>query len=213
MAPQSRDLASATLLLAGAGLFAIFGDALVQFPFELLQKSYSATPWLSISMDEFVREWRILCAAAFGGFLVYLLLLPIALILISMIQTRFLIATSKLKPSLKNISIFEGVARLFSWDSTVVLLLGILKIGLIVSFVFWICAAQIPLILSMYHADLHACSKILHSILLGFGLKISLALFVLALFDYAWQYYRHEQRLKMTFEQLREEIRSTERAG
>jgi len=43
--------------------------------------------------------------------------------------------------------------------------------------------------------------------LVELGLMLALALFVLALFDYGWQFWRYEQSLMMTIEELRREQR------
>ena len=47
-------------------------------------------------------------------------------------------------------------------------------------------------------------------ILLWTALKVGAALLVLALLDYAYQWWRHEQDLKMTPQELREELRNLE---
>ena len=50
----------------------------------------------------------------------------------------------------------------------------------------------------------------MQNIILGTGLRIALVLFLLAAADYGWQFYRHKLRLRMTYEQMKEEIRITE---
>jgi flagellar biosynthetic protein FlhB len=47
-------------------------------------------------------------------------------------------------------------------------------------------------------------------ILLGTGFKVAAALMVLAVLDYAYQWWRHEQDMKMTPQELREELRNLE---
>jgi len=42
------------------------------------------------------------------------------------------------------------------------------------------------------------------------ALKVGAALLILALLDYAYQWWRHEQDLKMTPQELREELRNLE---
>ena len=47
-------------------------------------------------------------------------------------------------------------------------------------------------------------------ILFWIALKVGAALLVLAMLDYAYQWWRHEQDLKMTPQELREELRNLE---
>ena len=47
-------------------------------------------------------------------------------------------------------------------------------------------------------------------ILFWIALKVGAALLVLAILDYAYQWWRHEQDLKMTPQELREELRNLE---
>ena len=47
-------------------------------------------------------------------------------------------------------------------------------------------------------------------ILLLLAVKLAAVLFILSLADYAWQWWRFEQELRMTLEEVREEMKITE---
>ncbi len=208
----SRDLASASMLLAGMLLFWGFGESLTGVPTQFLENSWSEGAMLTASPEKFLQKWNLWIGTALWGVVPLLAAIPVAMVLASQIQTRFLFLPSKLSFHWENLNPAVGLKKICSLDSLVAVGFGLFKILLVGAFIVWMFFRRLPQLGGLCRLEFHEAVLRMKDMVLGTALQISLALFCLALADYGWQFYRHKQRLKMTFEELREEIRQQERA-
>ncbi len=108
------------------------------------------------------------------------------------------------------ISPLNGLRRIFSANGIAELMKGLFKMG-VIGYITWIS-------LSGQVVDLMSLSKLPLSGILAFNFtllaklfgRVVVALAVLAIFDYLFQRWQYEQRLKMTKQELREELKQTE---
>lgn len=206
----SRDLVSASMLLTGMLLFWGFEGFLVDVPVQSAQIAWSQGAWLEMTPDEFLNLWNTWIRQALFLVAPILALVPIMVSLVSLLQTQFLFLPSRMAPDWKHVNPGAGLLRIFSLDSLAAAVFGVAKVGFVAAFIFWMVLGQLPVLASMYAMDFSAAVKKMESVVLGTGVKIAAVLFLLALADYGWQYYHHNQRLKMTFEQMKEEIKISE---
>ncbi|MFC1538598.1 flagellar biosynthesis protein FlhB [Candidatus Latescibacterota bacterium] len=137
-------------------------------------------------------------------------LIAIVGVLVNILQVGFLFTGEPLRPKLEKISPLEGFKRLFSKRSVETLLKDILKIIV----VGWIGYTAIK---GMMNDILNTAGftagqiitftgmsvfKISMKILIGYG--------VLAILDYAFQRWDYENSMKMTRQEIREEMKQTE---
>lgn len=208
----SRDLASASMLLAGTLLFWGVGEFLASVPLQFSVNTWSEDAPLRLTSEMFLQKWNLWIGAALFLVVPLLAVIPVATALASQIQTRFLFLPSRLSFHWKNLNPSVGLKRIFSLDSLAVVGFGLFKILLVGAFIVWMVFRRLPQLGSLCRLEFHEAILRMKDLVLGTAIQISLALFFLALADYGWQFYRHKQRLKMTFEELREEIRQQERA-
>lgn len=206
----SRDLVSASMLLTGMLIFWGFEGFLADVPVQGTQSIWSQGAWLEMTPDAFLELWNTWVQRALFLVVPILAVVPITVALVSLLQTQFLFLPSRVAPDWKHVNPGTGLLRIFSLDSLAAAVFGVAKVGFVAAFIFWMVLGQLPVLASMYEMDFLMAVEKMRSIVLGTGLKIAAALFLLALADYGWQFYRHNQRLKMTYEQMKEEIRITE---
>lgn len=206
----SRDLVSASMLLTGMLIFWGFEGFLADVPVQGTQSVWSQGAWLEMTPDAFLELWNTWVQRALFLVVPILAVVPITVALVSLLQTQFLFLPSRVAPDWKHVNPGTGLLRIFSLDSLAAAVFGVAKVGFVAAFIFWMVLGQLPVLASMYEMDFLMAVEKMRSIVLGTGLKIAAALFLLALADYGWQFYRHNQRLKMTYEQMKEEIRITE---
>ena len=206
----SRDLVSASMLLTGMLIFWGFEGFLADVPVQGTQSAWSQGAWLEMTPDAFLELWNTWVQRALFLVVPILAVVPITVALVSLLQTQFLFLPSRVAPDWKHVNPGTGLLRIFSLDSLAAAAFGIAKVGFVAAFIFWMVLGQLPVLASMYEMDFPMAVEKMRSIVLGTGLKIAAALFLLALADYGWQFYRHNQRLKMTYEQMKEEIRISE---
>ncbi|MDO4574556.1 MAG: EscU/YscU/HrcU family type III secretion system export apparatus switch protein [Planctomycetia bacterium] len=201
----SRDLVNALLLLVGTTLLWAFGKQLLAIPLSGLETSFTETPWTDMTPDRFLEYWNQWMGVLFTGFLPFLLVLPLTVLLGTLLQTRFLFLPSKLLPDWNHLK-----PRLISVDSCVASLLGVAKIGLVAGILCWAMLSRLEEVLALPTMPLDHAVETVYDVVLLTGWKVAGVLFLLALADYGWQYWRHEQNLKMTLEEVREEQKIAE---
>jgi flagellar biosynthetic protein FlhB len=128
----------------------------------------------------------------------------------NIIQTGFLWATDKLKPDLSKISPLSGFKRLFGLDGLVNFLKSILKLALVAG-VAWLVikphAAELFGLATMEPAGiLPLCAAILKALLFAVVVLMGVG----AVLDWVWQRQRFAQRMRMSREELKEDVRQSE---
>lgn len=126
------------------------------------------------------------------------------------IQNRFNTATEALTPDWNRINPVEGFQRLFSVRMLVPTLVGIVKFIFILA-VTWSEIRNImndPVFTSAVSA--YRLAQFLGQTALQIFLRVGLGLFVIAAADYAYQFWRTNQDLMMTKQELKDELKNSE---
>lgn len=205
---RSQDLGSSILLITGVTGIMLLGNMLVDPMVILMRDQLGGDAWLSVDPEFMVTQWgRILTMVGYG--LIPLLgLLTVLAILSQLFQVGFLFLPDKLAPDLSRINILSGFKRLLSVTSVARLGFGIFKILIVSTVAFVSIQGDRDRVLAMIGLDLLQIAAELVDILLWTALKIGAALFVLALADYAFQKWKQEQDMKMTSQEVREEMKN-----
>lgn len=205
---QSQDLASALLLLGSLMVLLYSGANLAEYLGQLLAGQLGNDAWLSADRDFAVARltdttkgiaWA---TAPILGFLVFLGAG------VHLMQVGVLYVPSKLAPDFSNVSPLNGFKRLFSISGAVRLAFGIFKIIVVGSVAFTSIYNRRDEVLALAGLEIPQIAIFTWDICLWTSLKIGLALLVLGILDYGYQWWKHEQDLKMTPQELREEMRN-----
>ncbi len=129
---------------------------------------------------------------------------------VNLAQVGFLFLPDKLAPDISRLDPIRGFKRLFSMTNVVKLAFGIFKILVIATVAFVSLYAQRETILGLTAMALRPAALYLVEILFWTSMKIGIALLILALLDYAFQRWKQEQDLKMTSQEVREEMKNLE---
>lgn len=204
---QSHDLSSALVLLAGV-LALWIGETWLVEGLGRLMVAIWESPWQDTSRDTAVALGRELLAHLASLLLPLLLLLASTAALSHLVQTGLLIVPKRLVPDPARIDPLRGWQRLFSLNNAVRILLGLLKMvavaGVAGLSVWW---RRQELLNLTALATPEMAAGLSHHILLTL-FHVSLALLVLALLDYGFQRWKYEQDLRMTPQEMREELRT-----
>jgi flagellar biosynthetic protein FlhB len=207
---KSQDLASAVLLLAGMLSLLMSGGALVDFIGRYTQRQLGGEAWLRADLNFAVAHWN----GTLGDLARYVLpilgLVLLAAIVIDLAQVGFLFLPQKLALDLTRLDPLKGLGRIFSLGNLVRLVLGLFKIGIIATVAFFALYSHVDTILGLTGVSLSENALYLGEILIWTTIKIGVALLILAIVDYAYQRWKFEQDLKMTTQEIREEMKNLE---
>ncbi len=207
---KSQDLGSALMLVIGLVVLLMLGGSVIDFLAGYTRQQLGGEARLVADVDFAVTTWNSTCYGLAGCLLPIFGLMVLAAILVNVGQVGFLFVPNKLIPDLNRLNPLEGFKRLFSIASVARLAFGIFKIAIIAGVTFASLYGEYEQILALAALDLQQGGAYLIQILLWTSLKIGMALLLLAILDYAFQRWKHEQDLKMTPQEVREEMKNLE---
>ncbi len=122
-------------------------------------------------------------------------------------QVGFLFTLKPMTPKLDKLNPLNGFKRLASAHTVVQLFQNLAKLALI-SLVVWLSVrAVIDEVMLAHTVDFAVTFALAAGILFRVGMHLVIVLLLLAFIDYAYQRYRHEKQLKMTKEEVKEEMK------
>ena len=205
---KSQDLASAALLVAGLLILWYFGDSLSRFFGDVTRDHLGGDAWLGLDTQTAVHKIARLVYGLALAFLPVLGLLMLAGLLAHMGQFGFLYLPQKLALDWQRVNPMQNWQRIFSLTSVVHLGFGLLKVGLIAGVAGWALWGERDRVMNLVGESPGEIAAYLLHVMLWTSLKIGFSLMALALFDYGYQYWKHEQDLRMSTQELKEEVKT-----
>ncbi|MBL0914471.1 MAG: flagellar biosynthesis protein FlhB [Sphingopyxis sp.] len=208
---MSRELATALMMLAGAGWLFAAGGWLVQSAGELLKRG------LTLDADDVAHfapadavmrngvEILLPLAALFGLALLASVAAPAMLGSLGWRGKAIAFKGSRMSP-------LAGIKRMFGTQGLIELFKSLAKVLLLGTIGYWLVTDSLPAIMSMAQADLQgaiglAGKAIGHSMLAMAG-----GLVIIALIDVPAQWYQRNSRLMMSKQEVKEEARESDGA-
>lgn len=125
-------------------------------------------------------------------------------------QTRLLVTSELLKPKFNRISPMQGIKRMFSLRSVVEALKGLLKISILLYFIYTSVKDLVTVSGNFLYTSLPDACRYLLEAIFSMLLKVILAFTALAGFDFLYQWWDHERKMKMSKQEIKEEYKQTE---
>ncbi len=205
---QSQDLAAAIILVSAVSALLMLGGGLIEFFGGYAQRQLGGDPWLTIDVGFVGAHAELLMAGLAKAMLPILAVLLLAAIGAHLVQIGFLFVPDRLVPDFNRVNPLQGFSRLFSLQNLVRLGMGLVKILLVASVAFWSLYKRREEILAVASMELPQIASFLADVILWTTMKIASALLAVALLDYLYQWWQHERDLRMTSQEVREEMRN-----
>ena len=137
-------------------------------------------------------------------------MLMVLAIVANVAQSGFVMAPSKLVPSLDKISLLKGVKRMFSVRSIVEFVKGLFKLTVLGSVCFAMTVPWMADIALMSDHDLLDTLDRLYIVALSIAAGAVMVMFVVAVLDFAYQKFEFTKSMKMTRQEVKDEHKDTE---
>jgi len=204
---RSQDLGSSLILLLAVALLWNYGGQVLNTLAEIMVACFTQ-----------VRYWEASGQSTTGlvaGSVQNCLwaILPIMLgvcgvaLINNWIQVGFLFLPDKLTLNFKHINPLTGFKRLFELPNLVRLGFGLLKIGLVTLVIVFGLWGQWSTIAAAHTLTAGEVGALVWNTTLDMCMRAALVLLLLAVLDYGFQWWKLEQDLKMTDEEVREEMK------
>ncbi|MDR5695645.1 MAG: flagellar biosynthesis protein FlhB [Armatimonadota bacterium] len=205
--PRSPELTASLSLLGGLLALAVFGPAAMRNLLAYLQG------FLLNLRVESLSEQDIAIQAIMVGVQVTAPLVAgsmVAGVVASLGQAGFILTSRPIEPRLERINPIAGFGRLFSFRSVMELGKAFLKIFGIGWVALSNLRAGLPLLPGMLVLPPGTLVSVAGGEILRLAIRLGVALVVVGVLDFLYQRYDWERNLRMTKQELREEIRETE---
>lgn len=198
--------AAATLLFALMLLHCngrdIFGHMLA-----LTRELGECPPARAADLWEALRRAARATGEMLGPFLLWLTLIPLAS---TLLQTGWTPNAKKLLPNLGKLSPAAGIRRLFSTDSATHLVISLGKAALVTGVVYVTIRDSLEEMLSAGAAPAPGILWLASATVYALAIRVALLLLVIGVVDYLYQRWKLEKSLRMTKQEVKDEMKRME---
>ena len=207
---RSTELSSVAILAAGLLALAALGSYLLErlsnFMVDTLTNGIYAE-LDSINILGYILGWSRDYAMMVAPVVFFLL---VAALVVNYAQVGVLFTGQPLMPKANRLSPLTGVKRIFSARGLVELAKGLFKIAA-VSYLTWLTiAAETDRMVAFMDMGIGQILLLSGNIVLTLAFRITLLLLVMAILDYAFQRFDYEKNLRMTRQEVKEELKQQE---
>jgi flagellar biosynthetic protein FlhB len=129
-------------------------------------------------------------------------------VLVNVLQVGFFASTARLAPNLAALNPAKGLSRIFGGKQA---LLSVVMNAAKLALVTWVAYAavrdRISTIVMVQQYDFLQIFGIAADVLYRLAIRLGIVLLVLAILDYAWRRWKHESELKMTKQEVKDEMK------
>jgi flagellar biosynthetic protein FlhB len=204
----SQDLASAALLIMGVLLLKFWGGGVVDLVGGYMKHQLGTVGPLAAEQAELVARSHTLVLTLGKALLPIAGLLAVAGACSSIFQTGPLFVPQRLLPDWSRINPASGIKRIVSLSGMVRLGFGMFKVSVVAVVAATVLYQRRDEVLQASSLSTPELALLLADTALSTALWVGVALFVLALFDFAFQKWKHEQDLRMTRQEMLDEMKN-----
>jgi flagellar biosynthetic protein FlhB len=204
---RSQDLTAAVLLVAMLLLLKTTGPRMIAALQALVGQMLGAASLADFNATHALEElgtalehMAIAMAPLLGGVMV-------VAILANVVQVGFNLNVERLQPNLAALNPFKGVGKIFGGGRPVQMLLNITKLVLLALVAWSAVHDRIVQIVTVQQLFFTQIFKLGAEVVFSIAMRLGVALLILAIIEYAYQKWRIEQDLKMTKQEVKEEMR------
>jgi len=207
---RSQDMNSAGLMLAVALGLAVFGIPMLQAMSRLIAASLKTARPMELDAKLLTVRLRTLFEYALIETAPLLVLLVAAGGLINIAQVGFLVTPEAIAPKLNRLNPIEGVKRILSLRGLMRLIGSLAKFLVVIAVAGLFISSTLPFLTQLSGAEPPEILRTIHRTVVQLAFQLALALFALALLDFAFQKWKHEQDLRMSKQEVRDEMKQME---
>ncbi len=208
--PRSVDLTAAGLMLGAAAVFYVLAIPLCRTLAELTAGSLRNAHPRSLTSADAVERIRSLLQLIAPNALAVLLAMMVAAFVWNVVQVGFLVAPDVLAPEFGRLNPLAGLRRIFSMAAVVRLAVSLAKLAIVGGIAVWSIGGMLPLFAQLTAIEPRVTLFYIEGSLVKLAFQLSSALVFLALVDFLFQRWRFEQDLRMTKQEVREEMKEIE---
>ncbi|HXY33413.1 MAG TPA: flagellar biosynthesis protein FlhB [Planctomycetaceae bacterium] len=207
---RSIDLTAAGLMLGAATVFYLLAVPLCRTLAELTAALLRSAGRQRLDSTDVVQLFRNILQVIAPNLLAVLLTMMATAFIWNVVQVGILIAPEALQPQLGRLNPLNGFRRIFSVTALMRLGVSLAKLAIVVAIAVWSIGSLLPQVTQLIGLQPGATLVFMEGALVKLAFQVSAALVFLALLDFLYQRWRLEQDLKMTKQEIRDEMKEME---
>jgi flagellar biosynthetic protein FlhB len=207
---RSQELNAAAIMLVSVYLITNSGKDIAEAFKELMIKAITELPTAQLTQPYLMQMFYgigMRVAPSLGLILVGLLFTGVS---VTLAQTRFLWSSKNIGFQFKRLNPLNGLKRIFSTRGLFEVAKALLKLLLIGWIAYGFLSSNIPQVLALVQYDLPTAATTVVSLVAALALRVAETYLILAVADYAYQYWSLMRNLRMSKDEIKEEFKSSE---
>ncbi len=205
---RSNDLVSAVMLLAAVVGLMWAGRQVAEFLGGLTISQLGEAGPLQVDASLATAAWSQVVVGLMKTLLPVFLVLVVVAVAANLGQVGIIFLPNKLAPNVDHINPLKGLGRLFSMNGAMRLSFGIFKIVVVATVAMTSLYTRHEQILAASQLAIGQLAVFIADVAFWTLLHVGVALLVLAILDYAYQRWKYEQDIKMTTQELKDEMKT-----
>ena len=207
---RSQDLNAAVSLAAALLGFYFLGPWMMRHILISGHYFLSEIPAMLPDPDSPRYALMVMLAQTAACALPFMLVMVFSGLLSNLLQVGFLWTAKPLVPNLSRINPITGFQRFFTLRSLLELIKSLIKLGIVGTVAWTALRNRLPDLLQTALLDPGSIGMAMAQLVTAVWIRVTIAMVVLGILDYGYQYWQREQDLRMTQQELKEELREFE---
>jgi flagellar biosynthesis protein FlhB len=208
--PQSRELSAFMVLMAGGAVVWLMGDSFATTLSDVVRTGLQFDHQLATDPGVLLNKMSRQVADAIVGLAPMLLVIVIAALAGPIALHGWLFNSKALAPKFSRINPLSGLQRMVSVDSLSELIKSLAKVALLGLIAGWVMWSGLDALFALGQDSVRQGSHAMAHLLLKAFLLTSAGMLLVVLLDVPYQLWRYYTRLKMTREEVRQEVKESE---
>lgn len=208
--PRSRELTTTAVILSGSLALMFFGEMLANKILDIMRYNFSLEREVVFDNTKMLAHLGVSFYEGLFALIPIFAILLIASIVGPCALGGWLFSTKSLAPKLNRISPMSGLKRMFSMKSIVELVKAIGKVGIVIAVAYVLLTLTKNRLLGLSGESVE--QAIVHSVELSVlaAVILSASTIIIAALDIPWQMYDHNKKLKMSMQDIKDELKDSE---
>jgi len=208
---KSQDLVSALVMTAGLLAVWITGATFGQFLSDYTTEQLSNPTWQSFTISHANDTWQQTILSIGRSLAPVMAIVLLVAIAANLGQTGFLFLPQRIAMDGNRIQPLTGLRRMISANNLIQAPLGICKTVVVISVVILGLWNQRTEIMQLPTRDTHSMVNLMFQLVFTISLRVAFSLVMIAFIDYLFQRWQYERSLRLSDEEMREELRDSSR--
>jgi flagellar biosynthesis protein FlhB len=207
---RSRELPSVLVLLSSLGIFCLYGVAMVESLSEVMQRVFEECG--TFQLQDASAYTFLLQVMQYLGIMVapFFLANLVCGLMGNILQVGFFVSSESMTPQWSRLDPLSGMRKFVSLTSFVELVKAILKITVLAVIAWAMLHRELAALPSLMEMEVGGALAFFARVSYRIMLYSGLALFLMALLDYGFQRWQYEKNLRMTKQEVKDEMRQRE---